>query len=199
MTSPPHPVSAPPLPPAGAPAPAGSGHPEPRAERALRQLAYVVIGLPLGLAYLGLLAGGLLAGIVLGPLWIGLPLVILAAGLTWRSAALERTLANRLLHARIPPLAPPRVQADRVWSRVRERVRGGPFWRAVTLLAVKLPAHVVVAAVCGAGLVLVGALVILGARGVAGVDRGFVGPFALGPVTGTGLCLLALPVAVVTL
>ncbi|MEA2301101.1 MAG: hypothetical protein QOE44_1636 [Solirubrobacteraceae bacterium] len=199
MSSPPGPFSVSPPPPAGSPTPAGAGHPEPRAERALRQLAYVVIGLPLGLAYLGLLAGGLLAGIVLGPLWIGLPLVLVAAGLTWRSAALERTLANRLLHARIPPLAPTRGQADRVWPRVRERVRGGPFWRAVTLLGVKLPAHAVVAAVCGAGLALVGALLVLGARGVAGVDRGFVGPFALGPVTGIGLCLLAVPVAVVTL
>jgi signal transduction histidine kinase len=47
--------------------------------------------------------------------------------------------------------------------------------------------------------VLTGALVFLGVEGLAGADRGFVGPFSLGPLAGIALCLLAVPVAVVTL
>jgi signal transduction histidine kinase len=174
----------------------------PAGGRAVRQLAYVVLGLPLGVAYLALLAAGLVCAAILGPLGVGLPLVIAAAGLAWRCAALERRLANRLLHARIPPIAPLRVETGSAWTRVRARLRGGPFWRAVGLLGLKLPAHLIAAGVCGAGLLLAGTLVGVGVEGVggagAGADRGYVGPFALGPAVGILLCLLAAPVAVVT-
>ncbi len=173
--------------------------PEPRAERALRQFVYVVIGLPLGVAYLGLTAAAVFFAVILGPIRVGLPLLLASAGLAWRCAVLERVLANRLLHARIPPLAPTRPTAGRVWPRIREQVRQAAFWRAVALLVLKLPAHLVVATVCGAGLWLVVALVVLGVDGLAGTDSGFVGPFSLGPLTAVGVLVLAVPVAVVTL
>jgi signal transduction histidine kinase len=86
-----------------------------------------------------------------------------------------------------------------VWARVRERVRGGPFWRAVALLALKLPAHLLAAALGGAGLLLAGALGVLGVEGLTGTDHGFVGPLTLGPGAGVLLCLLAVPAVVVTL
>ncbi len=183
-------MTEPPPRPAASPAPSG---------RAVRQLAYVVVGLPLGLAYLALLVAALLCAAILGPLGVGLPLLLATAGLAWRCAALERRLANRLLHARIPPIAPLRVQTGPAWTRVRERLRGGPFWRAVGLLGLKLPAHLIAAGICGSGLLLVGALVGVGLEGLAGADHGYVGPFALGPAVGILLCLLAAPVAVVTL
>ncbi len=191
--------AAPAAPAPAAAAPVSLAASELRAERALRQLAYVVIGLPLGVAYLALIAAALVFAVVLGPIWVGLPLVLAAAGLAWRCAALERTLANRLLHARIPPLAPVRTATGSTWPRVRARLHGGPFWRAVALLALKLPAHAVVAAISGAGLLLMGALVVLGVEGVTGAERGYIGPFSLGPATGVALGLLAAPVGVVTL
>ncbi|MGI8802910.1 MAG: sensor histidine kinase [Solirubrobacteraceae bacterium] len=171
----------------------------PAGPRAVRQLAYVIIGLPLGLAYLALIAAAVVCAVVFGPVWVGLPPLLAAAGVAWRCAALERTLANRLLHARIPPLAPPRAAAGSIWPRVRGRLRGAPFWRSVALLALKLPAHLIVAAVTGAGMLLAGGLLVIGVEGVAGADRGFVGPFSLDSWSGIALCALAAPVGVVTL
>lgn len=167
--------------------------------RHVRQLTYVVVGLPLGLGYLGLIGAVAACAVVLVPLWVGLPLVLGGAGLVWRCASLERTLANRLLHARIPPLRPVRLEATRWWPRVRERVRGGAFRRAVALLGLKLPAHALVAGLCAAGLLLTAAVALLGVEGLAGTNGGFVGPVALGRLSGVALCLLAAPLAVVTL
>ncbi|MGI8623913.1 MAG: sensor domain-containing protein, partial [Solirubrobacteraceae bacterium] len=88
-----------------------------RSHWAVRDLAYMALGLPLGLAYELLVVGGLLLGAVLGVVWLGLPVLVAATALVWRCAALERALANRLLRARIPPLAPLPVGApDGAWA-----------------------------------------------------------------------------------
>jgi signal transduction histidine kinase len=167
--------------------------------RTLRQLAYVVIGLPLGLAYLGLIGAIAAATLLLVPIWIGIPLVLAATNLVWRCAALERTLANRLLHARIPPLRRVPPPAGRAWPQLSARLRGAAFRRALALLGCKLPAHVIAAGLLGVGLLLAGAMLVLGVEGVAGADSGFVGPVALGRLSGVALCLLAAPVAIVTI
>jgi signal transduction histidine kinase len=167
--------------------------------RTLRQLAYLVIGLPLGLGYLALICAVAACAALLVPIWVGVPIVLAATGLIWRCAALERTLANRLLHARIPPLRPVRPPSGRAWPQLRARVRGAALRRAVALLACKLPAHAIAAGVVGAGLLLAGAMLVVGIEGLAGAERGFVGPVALGRLSGAALCLLALPVALVTI
>ena len=167
--------------------------------RALRQLAYVVLGLPLGLAYLALIGAIGAAAAVLVPIWIGIPLVLGATNLVWRCAALERTLANRLLHARIPPLRPVPPATKRAWPQLSERLRGAAFTRAVALLGCKLPAHAIAAGLLGAGLLLAAAMLVLGVEGLTGAERGFVGPVALGEGSGLALCLLAAPVVIVTI
>ena len=168
-------------------------------ERFARELAYAAIGLPLGIAYMILIAGGFLVGVVLGAFWIGVPLLLAATGLLWRCAGLERRLANQLLDARISPLAPlggPRGAG--LWERVRVRIRGRAFWRAVALLALKLPVTTVVAGVIALGLVTIGGLLVLGVRALTGASDGYLGPFWLGPGMGVVLCFLALPVGVLT-
>jgi signal transduction histidine kinase len=170
-----------------------------RTERFAKQFTYVAVGLPLGVGYAVLIIGGLVVGILLGALWIGLPLFLAASGLLWRCAALERRLANRFLDARILPL-PPLVGAREagILAHVRVRLRSRSFWRATLLLALKLPVTGLAAAVIALGLIAIVALLILGVRGIAGVSDGFVGPFSLGPALGVVLCLLAAPVAVLT-
>jgi signal transduction histidine kinase len=167
-------------------------------ERFAKELFYVAVGPPLGIAYLALIAGGFVAGAVLGALWIGVPLLLAASGVLWRCARLERRLANRLLDARISPLPPlGGARATGLWERLRLRLRRRPFWRAVVLLALKLPVTAVVAGIIAVGLLATGGLIVLGVRGITGTS-GYVGPFWLGPGVGVALCLLAVPVAVVT-
>ena len=169
------------------------------AERFAKQLTYAAIGLPLGMAYLILIAGGFLVGAVLGAFWIGAPLLLAASGLIWRCASLERRLVNRLLDARISPLPPlAGARGKGLWKRVRLRIRDRAFWRGVALLALKLPVSAVVAGMIALGLVTIAALLVLGVRALAGANDGYVGPVWLGPGIGVVLCLLAVPVGILT-
>jgi signal transduction histidine kinase len=168
-------------------------------DRLLRELGYVLVGLPLGVAYAALLLGGLVLGTLLAPLWVGLPLLLASSGALWACAGLERRLANSLLRARILPLPPLPTPSGGVAARVRLRLGNGSFWRAVALLALRLPVSVIAAAVMAGGLAATITLLVVGTRGIAGSEAGFVGPFAMGPGLGVVLCLLAAPVAVVTI
>ncbi len=171
-----------------------------RAATLVKALAYMATGLVLGSLYLALLVSAFVLGAVLGAFWIGLPLLIAASALLWNCAAVERTLANGLLDARIPAL-PPLGPARRagVWQQVLGRLRSRPFWRAMLLLALRAPVAIVAVSVIAAGTALVVSLLLYGIRGIAGTDTGFVGPFALGPGLGVVLCLLAVPTAILTI
>jgi len=169
------------------------------AGRLLRSLAYIVTGLALGSLYLALLITALVLGAVLGAFWIGLPLLIAGSGLLWSCAAIERTLANSLLDARIPVLPPlQRSRGAGLWQRVLGRLRSRAFWRGMLLLALRLPMALIATAVIAAGGMIAVSLLVYGIRGIAGSDTGYVGPFALGPGLGIVLCLLTVPMAVLT-
>jgi signal transduction histidine kinase len=176
-----------------------AAEPEVRVERFVNQLAYLLAGLPLGAAYLALIAGGIAAA-VLGTVAVGLPLLLVVSGVAWRGAEVERRMANRLLDAQISPLPPlPGARGGSLWRRVRARHRGRAFWKVAAFLALKLPLTILAAATAGLGLFATGALVVLGVRGLTGGASGYVGPFALGPALGLGLCLLALPTGILTI
>ena len=49
------------------------------------------------------------------------------------------------------------------------------------------------------GVALIVELLVLAVRGLSGTGAGYVGPFALGPALAVVLCLLAVPVAVLTI
>jgi signal transduction histidine kinase len=170
-----------------------------RGERVLNELAYLAIGLPLGAVYILLVIGSLILGVPLALFRVGLRLLLAASDALWRCAALERTLANRLLDARIPPLPPlPLAREDGHWQRVRQRISSRPLWRAVILLALRLPVTCLAAALIALGAAGTVTLLVRGASGVAGSGGGYIGPFTLGPALGIVLCLLAAPVAVLT-
>lgn len=167
--------------------------------RLLRDFAYLAAGVPLGAVYLALIGGAFLLGIVLGVVWVGVPLLLAATGVMWRCAVLERTLANRLLDARIPVLDRwPGEAPGGAWRRLRARLAAASFWRAAALLALRLPSTLLLALPTLAGLALVVALLVLGVEGVAGLERGSVGPLELGVPLGLVLGLLAVPAAIVT-
>jgi signal transduction histidine kinase len=168
-------------------------------ERVVKELGYFAAGLPLGAAYYVLLVGGLALGGALGSVLIGVPLLMLSSGLLWGCAGLERRLANTLLDARIPQLPPlTAVREGSLWARVRQRLRSRSFWRAIALLVLKLPVSILAIAVVAAGVGTVVALLIAGVQGILSTGEGYVGPFSLGPGLGAALCLLAVPVGVLT-
>lgn len=176
-----------------------AAEPQAHSERAVKELTYVVIGLPLGALYFLLLACFVVA-VLLGAIWIGLPLLLPVTVVVWRCGGLERRLANALLEARIPPLPPLAGARDGSrWERIRARFRSRVFWRAVALIALKLPVTAIAAGVIAVGTALIVGLLVLAARGLSGTGAGYVGPFTLGPAMAVVLCLLAVPVAVLTI
>jgi signal transduction histidine kinase len=179
--------------------PLGVAEPQLHGERIAKEAVYLVIGLPLGAAYVLLLLGCVVAAI-LGVIWIGLPLLLGLTIVLWRCAGLERQLANALLGARIPPLPPlTGARGGSHWERVRERLANRSFWRAVALIAMRLPVTAIACAVVAVGGAFVVVLLVLGVRGLTEANAGYVGPFTLGPALGIALCLLAAPVAVLTI
>ncbi len=170
-----------------------------RAERASKELGYVLLGLPLGAVYMLLVIGGVVVGALLGALWVGLPLLVVTFGLLWRCAEVERRLANSLLEARISPLPPLRPSRGAgVFARIRSRVSSRAFWRAVVLLSLRLPVSAVATALIAAALIATVGLLVIGVGGITGARTGYIGPLAINPPVGVLLCLLAVPVAVVT-
>lgn len=167
-------------------------------ERVVKELAYLVLGLPLGAMYLILVVGGLLVSGLLWLVWVGMPLTLAVSVVLWRCAALERRLANRLLNARISPLPPLRVGPGGPWARIRQRLVSRAFWRGVALLTLKLPVTAVAAAVAAAGALATVGLLVVGVGGITGSQNGYFGPFAVDPGLGVVLCGLALPMAVLT-
>jgi signal transduction histidine kinase len=170
-----------------------------RGERVAKELAYVALGLPLGAGYIVLVIGGIVLGMVLSVVWIGLPIALAASSALWRCAALERSLANQLLDAGISPLPPlPGTREAGVWQRLRQRAASRACWRAVALLTLRLPVAALAAAPIALGVIVIGGLLVLGVGGLSGSTSGYFGPFTLGPLLGIALCVLAIPVAVLT-
>ena len=138
-----------------------------RLTQAARGLAFLVVSLPLGLAYLFVLPIALLAG----------PLVVR------RLLEIERALANRLLCTRSPAPAP--LTPD---SRIERH--------QIACLVAKFPLSVCAAAICALPIALLIELLSLAVRGLSG-SSSYLGPWALGPITGLVVLLLAAPAFVV--
>ena len=73
------------------------------------------------------------------------------------------------------------------------------MWRVLAMLLGKLPISLLGLALAAAPVLLTISLAGLGISGLAGDDGRLVGPWALGPAVGLGLCLLALPATVVSI
>jgi signal transduction histidine kinase len=135
----------------------------------------------------------IVAGILLGALEliVLLPALLLWPSVTWRLAELERTVANRVLLARISALPIRPALARRRGVAPVER-------RMVGLLAVRLPTSALALALAAGPAALTYLLLRHGIEGLAGTTDRYIGPWPLGPLAGLVLCLLSVPAAVVT-
>jgi signal transduction histidine kinase len=164
-----------------------------RTERFVKQITYLALGVPLGAAYLALIAVACTIGI------LGVPLLLAASALLWRCASVERRLANRLLDAGISPLPPLASESQGgFWRRVRRRLSSRAFWRALAFLAFRLPITLLAGAPSLLGIAALVALLTYGIRGIAESGVGYIGPFPLGAGLGVVLLLLMVPVTVLT-
>lgn len=131
---------------------------------AARALLFLVISLPLGVAYL-----------------VAIPVAAFAGPAAVRRVfELERALVNRLLGARVPAPAPltPHATLDRP---------------QVAFLAGKLVITVCAALVCAVPLLLFGELLVRSIEGLAGGGGRYLGPWSLGVIPGICLLLLGVP------
>ena len=137
-----------------------------RFEHAGRSLGFLLIGVGLGVLDLVALPTALVGG---------------AAALR-RLLELERTVANRLLRARIPALPP--VGTDEPIA-----------WRTVAFLVLKLPAAVIALCVCAVPAALAAFLLMHAGEGFAG-SSSYLGPWLLDWTVATPLVVLVAPAVV---
>jgi signal transduction histidine kinase len=170
-----------------------------RLERASQALAFVAVGVPLGA--LGALAfAGVIAGATLSVLWLGLPLLLVAAAACARLAEADRRAANRFLHTHIAALPPLARTTGGPWRRSLAMLSDRQLWRLVALQAVKPPLAVTTLAAALAPIILTAGLVALGVQGITGSgSTEYVGPLTLGPAGGVLLVGLGLPAGVLAI
>jgi signal transduction histidine kinase len=170
-----------------------------RVERAFRALVAIVLGLPLGAVGLAVVLV-LVLGAALSALWVGLPLLLAAMAAGRRLIEVDRRAANRLLDTHIAPAPPhPAIQGS-AWRRSLAILSDRQVWRAIGVLALKLPLGLVLLVAGVAPILLTAALLSFGAQGVAGFGEvTFVGPWRLNVLTGLLCLVLAVPSAVLAI
>jgi len=170
-----------------------------RLRAAIAALEYLVLSLPIGLLC-ALTTALLVLGAALGAIWIGLPLVLFAVAACARLAEIERRQANRLLDAHIAPLTRPAPRTGTLWRRAVSALSDRGNWRVLALVAIKLPIAVIGLAAGLLPVALTTWLLVFGVRGIGHLgERFYVGPWALGPLTGLLLCALAIAAGILAI
>jgi signal transduction histidine kinase len=126
-----------------------------RDPQSYRNLLYLAVALPLGIAYVAILVAGLSAGAGLAVILIGIVLLVATLFALRAMAAVERMLARRLLRITIHP--PIEGGIHFTWrQRVQLWLRDPVTWKSLVFLLGKLPM----------GLVAFAAIVFLGVTSV---------------------------------
>jgi len=113
-----------------------------REPQSYRNLLYLAIALPLGIAYVAILVAGLSIGAGLAVIVIGLALLLATLFALRAMAAIERTLARRLLRIAIHPPLEGGIHAN--WrQRVQLWLRDPVTWKSLVFLLGKLPMGII--------------------------------------------------------
>ncbi len=113
-----------------------------RDPQSYRNLLYLALALPLGIAYVVILVGGLSAGAGLAVILIGIVLLVATLFALRAMAAVERMLARRLLRISIHP--PIEGGIHFTWrQRVQLWLRDPVTWKSLVFLLGKLPMGIV--------------------------------------------------------
>src|SRR5829696_3450286 len=113
-----------------------------RDPQSYRNLLYLVLALPLGVAYVAILVAGLSVGAGLAVILVGIALLVATLMALRVMAAVERTLARRLLRISIHPPLEGGIHAN--WrQRVQLWLRDPVTWKSLVFMLGKLPMGVV--------------------------------------------------------
>jgi signal transduction histidine kinase len=101
---------------------------------------YLLIALPLGIAYFVVLIVGFAVGLALAITLIGVPVLLGTVALVSSFAGLERSQARTLVGLEMPrSVREPSVERGTLWNWARGYVSRAVFWKSLTYLILKLP------------------------------------------------------------
>lgn len=106
--------------------------------RTYLNIAYLMIGFPIGLAYFVFYVTGGALGAGLSVLGIGLVILFLLVLAAWGLAHFERGLANTLLGASVPP-PPPTAIEEGGWPWVKSVFANPVTWKGLAFQLLKFP------------------------------------------------------------
>src|SRR5215218_4797799 len=119
-----------------------------REPQSYRNLVYLALALPLGVAYVTILVAGLSVGAGLAVILVGIGLLLATLFALRAMAAVERTLARRLLRISIHPPLEGGIHSN--WrQRVQLWLRDPVTWKSLVFLLGKLPMGLVAYAAIG--------------------------------------------------
>lgn len=107
--------------------------------RTYRNLLYLLVTFPLGVAYFVVLTVGVALGVGLTVVLVGIPLLIGVVLGTRYLCAFERELANELLMLDISSPEDAVTDETALWPRIRAQLVARSTWRGIVHLALKLP------------------------------------------------------------
>ena len=115
-------------------------------------IVYLLLGLPLGIAYFVFLVTGISVGFGLVVIWVGVPILVLVLLGSWAMCQLERVLAICLLKEDIPPVAhtgqpeadgPSLSTEERLlvgaWRRLKGHLSSRLTWTGMSYLFLRFP------------------------------------------------------------
>jgi Putative sensor len=123
--------------------------------RTYLNIAYLLLGFPLGLMYFVVLVTGLALGLGLSITLLGIPVLLSVVGFVWSFVWIERQAAAVVLGLELPVRTPPSTRGDlgtpsgtvnsdqpslaRSWNRLRAYLASGVFWRGLAHLFIRFP------------------------------------------------------------
>lgn len=106
-------------------------------------VVYLLTSFPLGLIYFVTVVTGLGLGLGLAILWVGIPILLVVAGLWWAFAALERLLARGLLGLDCGLSPRPWENETGLLGKLRAHFTASSTWRDLAFVLLKLPLGVI--------------------------------------------------------
>ena len=103
-----------------------------------RNMLYMALSFPLGVAYFTFLVTGISVGASLTIIWVGIPILLLTLAGWWLMAALERQLIIRLLRIEVPPMSRGSASGS-AWARLKAHLRNPVTWKSLVYLFAEFP------------------------------------------------------------
>ncbi len=104
-----------------------------------RNIAYLLLSLPLGLCYFAVLVAGVTLVSTTFMIWIGIPILVLLLHICWQLAMFERRRAIDWLGVEIPPVSMEAPASIFRWSSLTARLSNRMTWKTLAYLLLKFP------------------------------------------------------------